>query len=128
MFKEAVWKFQPGVNILLGRNGYGKSLLFRTIAAAIQKDDGETEKKSPLFNSPDTLVEGVITRNAPANKETFLFQHGIFEISPGKIPLLAISDTRFINKAASSIDAKTNPHSDLVKYGAYHFLHQLPYS
>jgi ABC-type hemin transport system ATPase subunit len=37
-FAEFKWNLQPDVNILLGRNGYGKTQLLRPLVAMLQND------------------------------------------------------------------------------------------
>ena len=38
MFRQTRWELSPGINVLLGKNGYGKSLLFRTIVGMLWND------------------------------------------------------------------------------------------
>jgi len=38
LFEDGSYQFAPRVNVLLGKNGYGKTLLFRTLAALIRRD------------------------------------------------------------------------------------------
>jgi uncharacterized protein YjbI with pentapeptide repeats len=38
-FENGEYRFSPRVNVLLGRNGYGKTLLFRTLVAVLQRDE-----------------------------------------------------------------------------------------
>jgi hypothetical protein len=46
-FGNFVWKLQPGVNVLLGRNGYGKSHLLRGIVAMLLNDSKVTGQFFP---------------------------------------------------------------------------------
>jgi hypothetical protein len=47
IFGEINWELQPNMNVLLGRNGYGKSLLLRAMTAILQADQ---EKSAELFS------------------------------------------------------------------------------
>ena len=38
-FDNLIWTFQPQINILLGKNGYGKTYLLRLLISLLQKDD-----------------------------------------------------------------------------------------
>ena len=49
MFKELRWEYNDRVNILLGRNGYGKSLLLRILMALLAN---ETEHITRLLDDP----------------------------------------------------------------------------
>jgi hypothetical protein len=50
-----------------------------------------------------------------------------FDKAVGKIPLLAITDSRFINRARKSVSSEGDDYADLARYGAHHFLYELPY-
>ncbi|MEO0727914.1 MAG: AAA family ATPase [Bacteroidota bacterium] len=119
------WELQARMNVLLGRNGYGKSFLLRLLVALLQN---EYEITSPYFEQNDVdafarlLVERegeslVITRDKLVFREQF-----------GKIPVLAISDLRFLNRATSDIGRVQGPNADLRENGALHFLQNIPYS
>jgi ABC-type transport system involved in cytochrome bd biosynthesis fused ATPase/permease subunit len=94
LFPRAVWNFQPGMNILLGRNGYGKSLLLRSLAAALQNE--EEPFRNLLLDknkSEEPSVEINLRRN---NEATRIRKNSLrFVESIGKVPLLAIPDSRF---------------------------------
>jgi hypothetical protein len=50
-----------------------------------------------------------------------------FEKTVGKMPILAIPDSRFINKSRTDIMPVDDEYRDIREYGAYHFLYQKPY-
>jgi ATPase subunit of ABC transporter with duplicated ATPase domains len=42
-FGDCEWFLRPGVNVVLGRNGFGKSLILRTLAALLQGDEERSQ-------------------------------------------------------------------------------------
>jgi hypothetical protein len=133
LFGESSWQLQPGVNILLGRNGYGKSLLLRTLAAMLQRNEAASAE---LFagSGPKASLQVSIERSG--TPERVQRDARRFQKSPGKIPILAIPDSRFISRRDTIIEApkdkpllearKDKP-LDLPAGGARHFLEDLPY-
>lgn len=123
-FGDLKWTFQPQVNVLLGRNGYGKSLLLRLLAALLQKDD---EKVAEFFqySKKDPFAKLEVEKQ----EEHKLIHRNkiVFEESIGKVPILAIPDLRMVDKSKTSIAAADDEKGDLNEYGAYHFLHQKSY-
>ena len=127
-FDDCSWEFRPGVNILLGRNGYGKSLLLRSLAALLQRNE---EASQDLFNSADSNAFLKLTIERGGEPETICRERRRFTDSPGKIPILAIPDSRFVNRADTLIDAPEKTGKDrelnLRADGAKHFLESRPY-
>lgn len=121
-FGECEWIFRPGVNVLLGRNGYGKSLILHTLAALLQRDD---EKSQDLLVNSKSSIELTLTRDGEKKSVQRIFER--FTLSVGKIPLLAIPDSRFLDRSQIEIGPSGESHDNLRDHGAYHFLHQLPY-
>ena len=80
-FDNLFWAFQPQINILLGRNGYGKTHLLRLLISLLQKDDNISseffkESKSKSFVRCDlerNNVAKVIYRTKTVFKELYLF-------------------------------------------------------
>lgn len=116
------WKLDERVNIIIGENGSGKSLLLR-IAAAMAQSSNIAIKKLKLQST--SLPKMKITEGI--NKE--LFKNNIYktnsildiEESIGKIPVLAIADIRYVNKD-DKIPKKSRDYKSLVTDGAYYFL------
>ena len=126
MFPTAEWRLQPGVNILLGRNGYGKSLLLRTLAAVVQQDKEVIERIVRVEeDQPKPFVEVRLTRDG--KPETILRDAQRFIQSVGKIPLLAIPDSRFLDRSQDTLLPDDSETSDFKISGAQHFLRQRPY-
>ncbi|HWN44087.1 MAG TPA: AAA family ATPase [Thermoanaerobaculia bacterium] len=125
LFPQADWELQPGVNVLLGRNGYGKSLLLKALAGLLQRD----EEATALFFSDSIDSLASIEVRMKRNGEDALIQRNAvrFAKSVGKVPLLAIPDSRFLDRSQATIGPDESDTNDLRTHGAYHFLHQKPY-
>jgi hypothetical protein len=123
-FGPCSWQLKPGVNILLGRNGYGKSLILRTLAALLQRNE-EASKDLFASASGQAFLELNIERNG--NPERIRRESQRFTESVGKIPILAIPDSRFVTRHDTSIEAPKDDALDLRVDGARHFLEDLPY-
>jgi TolA-binding protein/energy-coupling factor transporter ATP-binding protein EcfA2 len=121
VFTDLDWQFHPSMNVLLGRNGYGKSLLLRFIAGMLQRDGGVSEG---LFERPDGRIELELVRGGePARIERN--QTVFSRASLGKVPLLAIPDARFMDRSTTTV---ADPDAlSLTRDGALHFLSQQPY-
>ena len=123
LFSDCEWNLQPGVNVLLGRNGYGKTLLLRLIASGLKRDPKATEKLFSLGRAP------VFEMKVQREREDLAIKRSPdgFTDKVGPIPLLAIADTRAVNRSSTTILPPSDIHSDLVAHGAYHFLQNAPY-
>jgi len=121
----------PGVNVLLGRNGYGKTLLLRTVLALLQYDDQ---------TSLQTLGQGTATISLVRDgiEASIRFADRFFDESNvvGKLPILAIPDLpdlRFIDRSNARLRAVMNETTDngervtLARHGALHFISERPY-
>jgi hypothetical protein len=131
-FENGLYEFAPRVNILLGRNGYGKTLLLRALAASIQSD---LEHGGQLFppsqgsssSQDDTSVPILALRvERTGSPEETIRDSVYFRKTAGKIPLLAIPDSRFVDRRDGAFAALGNV-EPLAKAGAKHFLSQEPY-
>jgi predicted ATP-binding protein involved in virulence len=119
LFSDGVWPLRPGLNVLLGRNGYGKSLLLRELAAMLVRSESQLLAR----NSPAQLSAQL---TIGAEEQVIIRRQSGFERSPGPVPVLAISDTRFVNRNEDALRPVRDPYAGLSRHGAYHFLHQLP--
>ena len=126
LFPETRWQLQPRVNVLLGRNGYGKSLILRALAGLLQRDEEATQ--SVLGKERDARLELSLDRDGEevwVQRDTPRFVRSI-----GKVPVLAIPDSRFFDRSkevVASVDNLDPATADMTLYGAHHFLHQKPY-
>jgi ABC-type multidrug transport system ATPase subunit len=124
IFENLSWGFEPGVNVLLGRNGYGKSYLLRLLVGALANDNDRLTRLLPPAADKQRITVHALKDGEPA---TISRDDVAFDESPGKIPLLAIPDSRFISRASNSLSSEGDEFSDLTRFGAHHFLYDLPY-
>jgi energy-coupling factor transporter ATP-binding protein EcfA2 len=126
LFHDITWNLQPGVNVLLGRNGYGKSLVLRALAGTLQHDRGVTA--SLVGDGRDPEEEKIRVRLLRDGEIVFIARDARrFTDSVGKVPLLAIPDSRFFDRSQAAIGSSEHDTTDLLEAGAHHFLNQLPY-
>ena len=123
IFRDLAWNFEPGMNVLLGRNGFGKSFLLRLLVATLTNEtDRLTQLTSP--SGGQRMLVHLLRNSEPTTIE----RKGLLLDCPfGKIPVLAIPDSRFINRARNSVSTEGDDYSDLARFGAYHFLWDLSY-
>ncbi len=124
-FGTCRWNLRPGVNVLLGRNGYGKSLVLRMMAALLQRNEDASRDLAASTAGGQGYAQLSVERGdglVRIRRETQRFTE-----SPGKIPILAIPDSRFVSRADTAIEAPKDDALDLRADGARHFLDGLPY-
>jgi energy-coupling factor transporter ATP-binding protein EcfA2 len=125
-FDNLLWTFQPQINILLGKNGYGKTYLLRLLIALLQKDDNIS---SEFFK--DTKSNSFVRCNLERNNVAKVIHRTktVFKESIGKVPVLAIPDMRFVDKSKTTIGLVDLEEykGDLREYGAYHYLYEKSY-
>lgn len=134
IFNRFEWAIQPRINVLLGRNGYGKTRILQAIVAAMTKDD---QLSSTIFKAgaEEASFRIELLQLAPQmdlsleeNRSQLIDRReGSFKTTVGKMPILAIPDSRFINKSRTDINAIDDEYRDIRENGAYHFLYQKPY-
>jgi tetratricopeptide (TPR) repeat protein len=123
-FDDFVWHCRPNVNVLLGRNGYGKSYFLRFILSLLQKE----HKISFNFfgeSQNDALVK-IKLKRTNGKEEQITRRLTAFD-SIGKIPILAIPDVRFMDRSSDTVSLYGDDKSDLAANGAYHFMFNKPY-
>jgi hypothetical protein len=122
-FGAAQWRFQPSVNVLLGRNGYGKSLVLRMVAGMLQRDRDATDELFTGEGAKGTMGLRLARGGEP---QEIRRDHQVFLTgSAPKVPLLAIPDARFVDRSTMVVSSPSAV--DLAYHGADHFLRQLPY-
>ncbi len=132
-FEDCIYELRPRVNVLLGRNGYGKTLLLRTLAATIQND---LENGGLLFpenggsltvtqSEKEPLLKLQIERNG--EPEETVRDLVYFGKTTGRIPLLAIPDSRSMNRQVKFFVPPTIVPEPLSRSGARNFVTQEPY-
>jgi energy-coupling factor transporter ATP-binding protein EcfA2 len=120
--EDGEYRFATRVNVLLGKNGYGKTLLLRTLAALIQRD---RDVLRHLAGSLKPVLRLEIARED--NGEEVKAERAHFHDDVGKIPLLAIPDSRFVNRSVQLVAGSITGGEPLSLGGARHFLTQQPY-
>jgi hypothetical protein len=127
-YKELSWNLTPGVNVLLGRNGYCKTFLLRGLVALLQYKD-----RAALQTIGNGSASISILRNEREESIRFSNQYYDEDNAVGQIPVLAIPDARFINRSVTSLSAVSNEttgsgdRADLAQFGAWHFVEEQPY-
>ncbi|MEO6230429.1 MAG: AAA family ATPase [Ferruginibacter sp.] len=165
-YGDLSWPVNKQMNILLGKNGYGKSHLFSILVALVQNDIEKTkefstisstsskvqlsdstlptdnlivtlatDEKFPLLKEQKEILNDIADETSRQEQED-AFQEEFKNISfssrglnslAGKVPILAISDTRFIDKSTNFL-SRSSEHIDLRLDSAKHFLYQKLYS
>jgi energy-coupling factor transporter ATP-binding protein EcfA2 len=123
-FGNFKWEFQPGLNILLGRNGYGKSHLLRALVAALESDERLT---NVYFESSSSASMIRVDIDKEAQRVSTVRKFLVFDESFGKVPVLAIPDTRYIDKSRDTISVPIEQVSDFRSQAARHFLQEQSY-
>jgi predicted ATPase len=172
-FGNLKWNFKPGINILLGKNGYGKSHLLGLIIAMLYDDKIKSREWIPPTASANCKARLYIMSDHPVNTAKVdeltrsLKEHEqklnemtasnarsgpLDEIrlraeyyntlenldaeqrrilaskegttgNIGRVPILAIPDSRFIDKSEQGFSNETTSSDDLRKDGATEFLY-----
>src|SRR6266581_332631 len=118
-FGNFKWQFQPNVNVLLGKNGYGKSHLLRALVAMLQNEK-EITREFLEKSGKEAMIRVDIQREGAT--ESAIRSRLVFEKSFGKAPILAIPDMRYLEKSNPTIGAPSRALTDLRSQGAEHFM------
>jgi hypothetical protein len=131
-FEDGRYRFAPRVNVLLGKNGYGKTLLLRSLVAIAQRNEqysglvfSKGAPSSQQASEAQSWLRLEVTRNG--DTEQIFRDSTYFTDLVGKIPVLAIPDSRFVNRARRTVAGAAPASEPLVRAGAKHFLTQEPY-
>ncbi len=122
-FGSFVWALQPSVNVLLGRNGYGKSHLLRAIVAMLQTEKDVTAQFFPATSQPSTRPGIRVDVTRGGRRESAQRSRMLFDREFGKVPVLAIPDMRYVDKAADALGSPTGA-TDLRSQGADALLYE----
>ena len=124
-FGSFFWNFPPDIAVLLGKNGYGKSHLLSLIIALLQKDKKILKRFFPAQSSREASVKLTVVRNG--KPDVIHFTKLGFEESIGKIPVLAISELRFVDKSKDNFTKEDiGDDTDSRTEAAYRFLRHIP--
>jgi hypothetical protein len=130
LFEDGNYDFATQVNVLLGRNGFGKTLLLRTLVAMLQHN---AQYSTVLFSKDrggdPPLLRLTVERNGKS--EETLRDSTYFGNPPGQelvgIPVLAIPDSRFLDRRQVTVAGAAIEAEGLVAAGARNFLTQEPF-
>ena len=125
-FSDSEWRLKQGFNLLLGRNGYGKSFLLRSTVALLKRDEQLSGELVGAMGGKNARLHVQVKRLESSRQETIVRDAVRFESSIGEVPILAIPDSRFVDRSTTLLKAPV-AETSLVKDGALHFLQQLPY-
>ena len=166
------WRLTPGMNILLGKNGYGKSHLLRLIIAILYCDKAKIRDWIPNNAPFDCWVKAYVSSDHPIRQEVIdrlkkemdtLYTRRDTKSEPpdqnsqikreidalaeqidaeqrrimadkekivgkiGRVPILAIPDSRFITRSEPAISNTKGSSEDLKHDGATEFLYGRPF-
>ncbi len=124
VFNEIHWELQPGINILLGRNGFGKSHLIRLIPCMLRNEKSIMDKDYHLKTFSDLRV--IIAQNDEDKKTHYNNCEFLEDI--GNIPMLAIPAIRNLNTNGSLTPASDEIDGELKHIGAVHLIRQYPFN
>jgi hypothetical protein len=134
-FGNLTWSLSSNVNVLLGRNGYGKSHLLRILASVLARDpvdsffvsreqDGSTARVEVDLRAPDSPAQRGTEEAANAGTIQRAAKEWLDEV--GKVPVLAIGDTRFFDRSKGYLQKQDLRIDErMPEGGAYHFIRQL---
>lgn len=125
-FAPTKWLLEPNVNVILGRNGYGKSLLLKIIVSTLANDE-ETVSPLLLVGKGKPRLE-IVLCDARDTFENIVVEHGLFRETVGQIPILAIPDLRFLERRQRSISSNEADEVDFIRNGAAAFLRDEPFN
>ena len=121
------WNFAPRINVLLGKNGYGKSHVLTLIVMLLQRAQQFQEAFVGNRSPNGARAELRITKDGGEPESIRLSKVGFEEASVGKIPVLAISELRFIDKTRNDFDKQNlGDEADLKAHGSDRFLGRRP--
>ena len=132
LFEDGYYDFAPRVNVLLGRNGFGKTLLLRTLVAMLQYNAQYSTISFPKDHGLERppLLRLTVRRNG--EPEDTLRDSTYFKSPPeqqpvGKIPVMAIPDSRFLDRRRVTVSGAAMNAEGLAAGGARNFLTQEPF-
>lgn len=126
MFDELKWRMAPQMNVLLGKNGYGKTFVLKLLAAFLANDSARINEFS---GTRAEIKIGVLPHPVRAIYQSTSAQ--IISLENGAvntmapIPVLAIPDIRVVSRSANGI-SPPNIDEDLGRHGCDNFISDTP--
>jgi hypothetical protein len=132
LFEDGEYNFAPRVNVLLGRNGLGKTLLLRTLVAMLQHDAQYSALLFPTEQQAERppQLRLAVQRNGKSEqalRDSTYFTSPAGQSLVGKIPVLAIPDSRFLDRTRTTVTGAAQNAEGLASGGAHNFLTQEPF-
>lgn len=127
-FANGTWYLKNQMNVLLGKNGYGKTHLLRAVLLMIANND---DRAKDFFTGIASSAELKMKLQLEGNQLSISRGRIEYNQRSQRIPTLAIPSARFINQAKTTV-SYPEPEGEfeinnLYTHGEYRFLNQLPY-
>ncbi|MEZ4888062.1 MAG: AAA family ATPase [Chitinophagales bacterium] len=132
VFKDVSWNPQPNINILLGRNGYGKTFLSRILLSLMcdsnyALDFFGIDTQMHRNNEPQNIQAKIRIKVQGEEKPMDIHQSkAFFNSATPKIPILAIPDVRTFDKARKQLP--TDIQEDIVGNSASAYIEKRPFN
>lgn len=123
IFDEIRWNLQPNINLLLGRNGYGKTHLLRLIPCLLRNEKKIMDVDYKLYNY--SVLKLSVHQNEEI-KQTHYNECQFIE-SIGIVPMLAIPAIRNIHPTRAISPIKDDLSGELCEIGASYFIQEYPF-
>ncbi len=123
IFDEIRWNLQPNINLLLGRNGFGKTHLLRLIPCLLRNEKKIMDVDYKLYNY--SLLKLSVYQNEEV-KQTHYNECQFIE-SIGMVPMLAIPAIRNIHPTRAISPIKDDLSGELCEIGASYFIQEYPF-
>jgi len=120
IFNDIHWEAQPTINILLGRNGFGKSHLLRLLPCLLKNEKQILDIDYKLYSNSILKVEV----NQKNDTKLTHYNDCKFIIDFGIVPILAIPSIRNLQPNKSISPSKDEFSGKLCEIGASHFINQ----
>ncbi|MCR9134147.1 MAG: TIR domain-containing protein [bacterium] len=123
IFDEIRWDLQPNINLLLGRNGYGKTHLLRLIPCLLRNEKKIMDIDYKLYNY------SVLKLSVHQNEEIKLTHYNECQFieTIGIVPMLAIPAIRNIHPTRAISPIKDELSGELCEIGASYFIQEYPF-
>ncbi len=123
--KNLSWEFTSKVNILLGRNGFGKSQLIRLVAALLSSS---IDIIPPYFSKSTEYNLLIIELDIPQQLPNKIkVKRSGLEETIGRVPLLAIPDLRSIDRSKKNLSLADIGDKNIFTQSINSFLYQTPF-
>jgi len=123
IFDEISWDLQPNVNLLLGRNGFGKTHLLRLIPCLLRNEKKIMDIDFKLYDY--SLLKLSVYQNEELKRTHY--NDCQFVESIGTVPMLAIPAIRNVQPSREISPVKDALSGELSEIGATYFIKEYPF-